>query len=452
MPEKFNHKRIGVAVYRFGMSAAALLLSSTPALSAGFALKEQSALALGSAFAGATAGAEDLGHAFFNPAALSRFDGINAQIVTSYIRPVSELKDAESSNAANVPLGGARDDSDVGEDALVPAFYASGQINERLRAGLAINVPFGLETKYDDGWAGRYHAVKSQLLTVAINPILAVDLAPWLSLGGGPIIQYADAEISQAIDFGTIFNGAGGVPGQDDGFGKLTGDDFAYGFSLGLLAEPWEGTRFGVGYRSEISHNLTGDAEFSLTGGALDAAIAGSGAFVNTGGRARLDTPASVNFGVFHEINERWAVMGEAQWTDWSTFEELRVEYDNNNQPDTITKQDWSDQWFLAAGARYMVTEDLGLRFGVAYDQSPVKNSTRTPRIPDNDRYWIAAGLNWSPLPAVEFAAGFTHIFVDDSEIRLRTNGADDNAARGNLDAEYESFINILTVSAKIRF
>ncbi|HFA60043.1 MAG TPA: transporter, partial [Rhodospirillales bacterium] len=58
-----------------------LLLLADRAGAAGFALKEQSATALGNAFAGATAAAEDPSFMFFNPAALGYQDGVQAQFV-----------------------------------------------------------------------------------------------------------------------------------------------------------------------------------------------------------------------------------------------------------------------------------------------------------------------------------------------------------------------------------
>ena len=51
--------------------AAILLLDGCSAASAaGYALREQSTTAQGNAFAGATAGADDVSYMFFNPAAL----------------------------------------------------------------------------------------------------------------------------------------------------------------------------------------------------------------------------------------------------------------------------------------------------------------------------------------------------------------------------------------------
>ena len=56
-----------------------LLASSGAAHAAGFALKEQSTTAQGTAFAGATASASDVSYMFFNPASLGWVDQIEIQ-------------------------------------------------------------------------------------------------------------------------------------------------------------------------------------------------------------------------------------------------------------------------------------------------------------------------------------------------------------------------------------
>ncbi|MGZ9272911.1 MAG: outer membrane protein transport protein, partial [Candidatus Binatia bacterium] len=58
----------GAACYLSLVPALLLSGTETPAVASGFALREQSAAALGNAFAGATAAADDIGSMFFNPA------------------------------------------------------------------------------------------------------------------------------------------------------------------------------------------------------------------------------------------------------------------------------------------------------------------------------------------------------------------------------------------------
>ena len=58
------------------LTAVGTVLVCSDALASGFNLKEQSAAAQGNAFAGATAGAEDISYSFFNPAGLTRHKNV----------------------------------------------------------------------------------------------------------------------------------------------------------------------------------------------------------------------------------------------------------------------------------------------------------------------------------------------------------------------------------------
>ncbi len=259
---------------------------------AGFALKEQSTAAQGNAFAGATAGADDLSYMFFNPAAAARQSGSQVVAVGSYIMPRAELRDGTASAATpvgTVPIRGGNGGNDIAEDKLLPAFYAMWEATPDLKLALGVNAPFGLETDYNEGWIGRYHALNSRLRTINFNPVVAYRVHDLLSVGAGLQVQYIDARLTNAIDFGTI-GLAGGIgfaaPTAQDGRAKVTGDNLGVGFNAGLIAEPLEGTRIGVAYRSHVRHDIDGDADFTLDAAGVGAALqAATGAFVRTSAR-----------------------------------------------------------------------------------------------------------------------------------------------------------------------
>jgi long-chain fatty acid transport protein len=447
--------------HRVAAVAAASSLFAASAHAAGFALKEQSGTGLGNAFAGQAAGTDDISAMFFNPATMTRQSGSRVSAAASLIMPQVKVRKASASTVTGAPIGGGNGGSDAADDLILPAFYALWDLDEsfglghKLRLGLGVNVPFGLETDYTDGWAGRYHALHSKLSTLNLNPTIAFEPIRGLSLGAGLQLQYADATLSNAIDFGTIGALSGipfAVPAAQDGRARVSGNDWSYGFTLGALVEPWPGTRIGLGYRSKIQHRLRGRASFRLDDAGVGAVLStATGAFVNTDAEADVTTPESVDFGVYQALGERWAITGEAQWTRWSQFKDLTIKFANPAQPDSFTDDDWTDSWFFAIGLIFRPTDAWSLRAGYAYDQSPVPNRTRTPRIPDNDRHWLAIGASYQPIPSLLFAAGYTHIFVRDASIDLSATSAGDTF-RGNLSGKTESAIDIVSVQAEWRF
>ena len=62
----------------------------------------------------------------------------------------------------------------------------------------------------------------------------------------------------------------------------------------------------------------------------------------------------------------------------------------------TVTvPEDWDDVWFFALGATWKPNAQWTVRAGAAFDQSPIPDSTRSPRIPGEDRTWIALGAKY---------------------------------------------------------
>lgn len=427
----------------------------TPAVASGFALREQGATGLGNAFAGATAAAEDIGFMFFNPASLARHSGNQVVSVGSYVMPRSSFETAEARTVLGTPIAGGIGGSDATPDVFIPAAYALWDVHPDWKVGIGLNVPFGLETRYDDTWAGRYHAIRSRLRTITATPTVAWRVTDVLSVGAGLQIEYADAILTNAIDFGTIGTFAGipgAAPAQQDGFADLRANDVGVGYTLGVLVEPLQGTRLGIGYRSQVALDFTGDGRFDLDRAGVGAALASAtGAFTNTGIKVDVTTPESLSIGVYQDINEKWAVMGELAWTRWSRIKELRIQFDNPAQPDNVTEQDWRDTMFVAAGATFRPADKWTVRAGLAFDQSPVPDATRTPRIPDNDRVWVSFGVGYAPTSNLEFSFGYTHIFVTDSASQLRTTSPG-NTARGEFAGNSETSIDLLSAQVLWRF
>ena len=64
------------------------------------------------------------------------------------------------------------------------------------------------------------------------------------------------------------------------------------------------------------------------------------------------------------------------------------------------------------------------MRFGVAYDQSPVNDVDRSARLPDSDRTWLTIGGRYKYSSALNFDVGAGYIFVKNGSINNSGNPA----------------------------
>jgi long-chain fatty acid transport protein len=451
-----NRLRCAPAGWLLGGAA----IASAPTLhAAGFALIEQSVAGMGTAYAGAAASANSVDTLYFNPAGITRLPGTRAAAAVHLVLPQTEFSNEGTTFSPVVggaPISGG-DGGDAGGLAAVPHAYLSHQLNERVWLGLGINVPFGLTTEYDDDWVGRYHAIKSQVKTINLNPSVAFRVNHQLSLGLGVSAMYLEGEFSNAIDFGTLnviplaAGGLGGAlgpvgPGQADGKAVIEGDSWGWGFNLGALFELSEDTRIGLHYRSEVEQDIEGDVRFTLPTPAL------AGIFSDSAVEATVDLPATASLSAFHQVNDEWAVMADYTWTGWSSIPELRFKFDNGLS-DSVTTFGWKDTSRVSLGATFQPS-DLGwvYRFGVAYDESPITDAeSRTPRLPDADRIWLAVGAGFQPTANLQVDIGYAHLFMNDPEINKSGTGVED-IPRGALRGSYDTSIDILAVEARYRF
>lgn len=415
------------------LTALGTILMASNAFAAGFHLREQSAAAQGNAFAGATAGAENNSYSYFNAAGLTRQKGTQVNLGATYIVPR-----AEATNVEDMSTGGTRgqDINNIVHSAWAPNGVVSHQVDDKLTVGLGLNVPFGMITKYDSEWAGSDHGITSKVISATFTPMAAYKLTDKLSVGAGLPIQYIKARLTNSAYYPVL---------GDLGDASLKGDTLDVGYQLSALYELSEDTRFGINYRSEVNHKLKGD----ISGSGMAATVP----YLNQDISARLDTPAMLSLGAYHQLNEKWAVMAEWQRVFWSSFDSLDIMgRDTMSAPGSYlissTKEKWRDTDFFAVGASYQIDNQWKLRLGLAYDQTAVKKEHRTPRIPDSDRIWYSAGLGYQYNENLSFDMAYTYIQAKDASIDTSLNG---NSGR-NVRADYNNSVKLWGLSMTYKF
>jgi len=438
-----------------------VLVGYSAAHAGGFALIEQGASGMGNAYAGASAVSVDASTVWFNPAGMLELGRQEIAAAGHLIAVANDFTDQgttlnEAFGPAPVP-GTGRLDS--GGNSLIPNFYYVRQLKDNLAFGLGISAPFGNSTEYNRDWVGRYQAVESGVSVIDINPSVAYRINERFSIGGGLSVQIMDATLGNAVDSGATCIGLAArgnidlaqclgagltTPGvrEQDGYAEVTGDSVAVTFNLGMLFKPTEQTRLGVAYRHSIDHDLDGDVDFD-TNAALAAVLSGAGVplFQDGGALAKANLPASLMFSVAHQITDKIQLLGDATWTGWSAFKELRITFDNPVQPDSFNTQAWKDVWRISGGVNYTMNKKLTLRTGLAYDQDPVPSPTRrTARIPGNDRTWFSLGAGYRISDRFSVDVGYAHLFVDETPIANASEAAGGTTIRGLYDTDVNLF------------
>ena len=433
----------------FGM----LLLSASPLYAGGFGITEKGVKGLGNAYSGGAASADDASTIWWNPAGMTRLDKKEVDVALFLVKPSFEYTSESAINVTALPPinnpnptipGG--NGGDAGGSHIVGNVFYSHNFSDQWYAGVGITVPFGLGTEYDSDWVGRYHGIKSEILTLDINPSVAYAINQQWSVGGGISFQYLDAELTSAVDYETIgvligaiapAPGIGSNPALDGTF-KLTGDNWGFGFNLGVLFELSENTRFGLQYRSKISQDLEGDAEFVTP--AASQGIANAVGNINQAVKADLDLPASASLSAYHMLNPKWALMGDVTYTQWDELQELRIKFSVPGKADQVTSFKWDNTWRVSGGATWLYSDAWTWRGGIAWDQTPVPDARyRTTGVPDEDRVWLALGGSWNFASAwsVDFAG--TYIWTTTDPKLDKTFADAENTTRGALKGSYKA-------------
>ncbi|MCC6193788.1 MAG: outer membrane protein transport protein [Burkholderiales bacterium] len=463
-------KRVAQAV-----GALVLGLGTTQAAATGFQINEQSASGLGNAFAGGAAFTDDVSAMWSNPAALSQFPRMQGAAVVNIITPSIKFNNNGSLPAANQPLGG--DGGDAGGVNVVPNAYLAVPINQQWTFGLGINVPFGLTTEWDDGWIGRYQGLKSEIKTININPAISWKPVPQFAVGVGVNYQQIDATLTQNFNYSAALlqaaAGAGIAPGSPtylaiagltpglDSKATIDGNDWAWGWNIGFAWDATPQLRLAASYRSEIKYSVQGNINFenptvtlppstppqlAATIGALSAGVNGQ-ALYGRGVSSDITVPQMANLSALYRINRQWEIMFDAQYTGWSSIEELKFVSTSPPQLPAIPLA-WDDSWKFAMGASYRVSDQWKARFGVAFDQTPVTHDP-TVRLPDSDRWWLAVGGEYKWTPNWKFDAGLVYIFADSPSF-AQNNGS--TASNGLVNGSFDASTWIFALQATYTF
>ncbi|HEX7814364.1 outer membrane protein transport protein [Dyella sp.] len=463
------------------LAAALLMAFGLPqeAHAAAFQLPVTNAAGYGRAFAGGSLWQNDPSAAYNNPAAMAWLSGpvmqgswIGIDISAQYHGATTDAYGRDI--PGNTPNAGHRVINDGS------AFYAM-PVSDRFAIGFGIDVPYGLLTKYDSQWRGAQWGTMTSLKSFGVSMSGSFKVSDTFSLGFGVIAQRTRAQLNNGIDVGSAAGLAlqSPLPSLPQNVAQINVrvHNWSQGYFLGAEFKPSDADSLGISYHSRVGNRLKGQYRMYYPN---DGKTVDQGGFPVTvdvkdlislipilnqlnaanpelqlpelnpnGGPASavLDLPAFVNIDYLHRFSDRFSMGASAVWTNWSKFQTLTLVSDGTQL--VSLPQEYKNSWTLSLGGDYQINDQWTLRGGFAWDQTPTTDTTRDPRVPDNDRKIVSIGVGYKPTEHFTIDAAYSHQFLSDPRIN---NTAPLALGGGNMNGSFSDSGNVASITATYQF
>lgn len=352
--------------------------------------------------AGWAARAQDASTLFKNPAGMSRLEGNQFQggLQALYFQ-------SGGFSGTNTPYGGNGGGNPVGVLPAASGFYVHS-LGKDFKVGLGMLSNFGLGLKNDQDFVGRYYVKQAALIGITFAPVASYRVNEQISIGGGPNIMVA--YLKNTVNVNNVL-----PPGIGDGQLEVKDTTVGVGGQFGVLYEPTKGTRVGVTYYSPIKLNFSDTPAFSNLG-TIGTALQNNGVL-----NRRLDlgmiVPQRVILSGYHELSERWAVMGDFGWDNWSQFGKVDVAVVSDTTNSLTTDLDYNDTYHVGVGSQYRLNPEWLLNGGFAYDSSMVSAANRSIALPVGETYKWGMGANWLMNEKVKLGFSYELAYSGDLSI-----------------------------------
>ncbi len=396
---------------------------------------------VGNAAAGAGADPTTAAIAHFNPAGMANLpDGhhfsFGGQFLYSNFRWTAdgdnEVEGSDHKGPIAVPNGGV---------------YGAFDVHEQVRVGFAVTVPYGSRIHYDEGWAGRYHNQRSDLIGLQIMPTVSWKPLDWFSIGAGISGWVGILNQEYAVNNNVL---PLGEP-EDDGLITVDGTAGTVSGTVGVTFTPGESTIIGAVYRAPVRMNFKGTAVASGLG-ELTQLLVPEGEWDAEVG---FTLPQSFNVSVYQGFFDKFAVLADVGWTDWSAFSEN--ELDLGEIPLEDIDRQFDDTWRFGFGLHVLPIERLRIRTGFSFDSAPVSDKHRTADLPVGPAWRVAGGIEGQITDLFKIGAHYTAILPQGGEYDISQPAIleieDFNVDyTGVLSGQYKAVLHVMTVTFGFTF
>jgi len=347
----------------------------------GFQINTQSIKGIG--LAGSFTGlSNDASAAFFNPGAMGMLDKkINITLGDVLIAPHTSYL---SPYTGNVNM----------ENQLFFPFQVYGVYKlKKIAIGLSINNPYGLGTKWDYNWEGRYVTQEVVLKTFYFQPTVSYNITDNIGVGAGFVYATGNAEVYKAAQ----------NTGSSDVLAQLKGKGNGFGFNIGAMFKFGEHTKLGIDFRSAVNVELeNGDAAFSNVPGSLNENIPSATTF-NSG----IKLPYTLSAGFSTKANEKILLTADINYTGWNSFDSLNFLFPEYPELDSRNERNYKNVIAVRFGIQYSFNDKTDFRAGIAFDQSPVQDGYLSPDLPDANKMAYTLGISYKMNTKFSIDAGY---------------------------------------------
>ncbi|PWE00658.1 OmpP1/FadL family transporter [Marinilabilia rubra] len=326
----------------------------------------------------------------FNPGALSFLEGdvMFSGGVSGVISQNSFLKEQPS-------LYTGETDNPVGTPFSV---YGAFRLSEKLMLGLGANSPYGNSLSWGEDWDGRYLIQDISLQAIFVQPTISYAITPRISIGGGPVLAFGSVDLNKALPLQSD---------EGDGSVNLNGSTTAYGYNVGVFVKVSKDVSLGVNYRSKVVMELDGgDATFDVPE-SFQTNFPDGNTF-----SAELPMPSNLTIGLGWKATDKLLLALDLQQVGWSEYQELNFDFEENTAAleDSENPRNFENTMVYRVGAEYSALEQLKLRAGIYYDETPIPSDYLTPETPGTNKIGISAGVSWQLNDKLSLDASLLHI------------------------------------------
>lgn len=346
-------------------------------LAGGVMLYEVGTPEVGLASAGWAARAEDSATVLTNPAGMTRLK--KSDLMLGIQALYADVEFTPSSQTTTTGGGGG---NPIGLFPGGGVFYVH-PMSDRLSLGVAVTGNFGLGLDYDDDWVGRYYVQDATLIGLSVLPAIAWKINDKVSIGGAVNAMYGVFDTKVAVN--------NVAPSTPDGGLKLEDTTWGFGANVGVLYEPGSGTRLGLTYTSPVKLDFGDVPEFTNLAPGIEAVLQTAG-LIDAKIDLSMTVPQTVMASVDRQVNDRWALLANLGWQDWSAFGKVDVRVDTANPTNLTTDMSFEDTWHAAMGAQVRTKSPWSISFGTAYDSSCLDDADRTPTLPTGAAWRFGVG------------------------------------------------------------